>query len=211
MSRLELVTGGARSGKSAFAERRAIELAAARGPETVVTYVATALATDDEMAERIAHHRARRPAAWQTIEAPVDLAPVLAAARAMDGVVIVDCLAVWSANRLLALGDPEADGGPEPGAWWRDVAALEATLVEELAPLLDGSQARSADIVLVTNEVGLGLVPPTPIGRAYRDLLGRLNQRVARHADAVHLVVAGFTLDLAALGTRAPDGDDDAG
>jgi adenosylcobinamide kinase/adenosylcobinamide-phosphate guanylyltransferase len=210
MGRLELVTGGARSGKSAFAERRAADLAAARGPAAVVTYVATALACDSEMEARIAHHRARRPAAWRSVEAPLELAEALVGACVTSNVVLVDCLAVWTANRLLALGDPEAVGGPSSAAWWRDAAELEATLVAELETALDAVRTGTADMVIVTNEVGLGLVPPTPIGRAYRDLLGRLNQHLARRADAAHLVVAGFALDLTTLATPIPQGDDRA-
>lgn len=208
MGRVELVTGGARSGKSAFAEGRAVALAAARGPATVVTYVATALASDSEMEARIAHHRARRPAAWHSVEAPMRLAEAVADACKASDVVLVDCLAVWTANRLLALGDPEAPDGPSASAWWRDVADLEARLVTECDGALDAIRNGTEDVVLVTNEVGLGLVPPTPIGRAYRDLLGRLNQRLALRADAVHLVVAGFALDLATLATPIPQGDD---
>ena len=208
MARLELVTGGARSGKSAFAEGRARELAAGRGAAAVVTYVATALAYDAEMEERIAHHRARRPAAWRTVEAPMELGIAIADACTASDVVLVDCLAVWTANHLLALGDPGAADGPSPSAWWRDVAGLEASLATELAAAVDGIRAGIADVVIVTNEVGLGLVPPTPIGRAYRDLLGRLNQLLAGRADAAHLVVAGFALDLTTLATPIHPGED---
>jgi adenosylcobinamide kinase/adenosylcobinamide-phosphate guanylyltransferase len=215
MARLELVTGGARSGKSRLAEARAVALAAARGAAVVVTYVATAQVTDNEMADRIAHHRARRPPAWRTVEAPTALGLAVTRACAASDVVLVDCLAVWTANRLLALGDPDApDGpapdGPAPDAWWREVAALERTLTGELAAALEAARSAGTDLVVVTNEVGLGLVPPTAIGRAYRDLLGRLNQAIASEADAVHLAVAGLALDLATLGTPIPNGADDA-
>ena len=196
MSRLELVTGGARSGKSALAERRAAELAR---PGGLVAYIATAVVTDAEMAERIAGHRGRRPAGWRTLDAPTDLGGALAAAAAQAPVVLVDCLAVWSSNRLLALGDPDADADTRRSAWRRRVADLDAELGDELAAGLDAALAAGADIVLVTNEVGLGVVPPTPLGRAYRDLLGRLNQRAAARADAVHLVVAGIAVDLRQL------------
>lgn len=136
------------------------------------------------------------------------LAEAIVDACVSSDVVLVDCLAVWSANRLLALGDPEASDGPSPPVWWRDVTELEAILVAECNAALDAIGIGTADVVLVTNEVGLGLVPPTPIGRAYRDLLGRLNQHLARRADAVHLVVAGFALDLATLATPIPGGND---
>ena len=207
MGRLELVTGGARSGKSAFAEARAAALAS-RGAGTVVTYLATAVAVDAEMEDRIARHRGRRPAAWRSVEAPIDLGETLSEACAASGVVLVDCVAVWTANRLLVLGDPEAADGPPAARWWLEVEALEASLVAELEPALDAVRAGSADAIVVTNEVGLGLVPPTPIGRAYRDLLGRLNQLLARRADSVHLVVAGLVLDLTAIATPIHAGDD---
>lgn len=198
MTGLELVTGGARSGKSTFAERRAAELAAVPQGRPVA-YVATAVITDAEMAERIEHHRARRPAGWQTVEAPEDLAAALETAARSGGVVLVDCLAVWAANRLLALGDPKDDAGGAAGtrSAWRDrVAGLESDMARELDAGIDACSASGADIVLVTNEVGLGIVPATPLGRAYRDLLGRLNQHVAGRARAVHLVIAGIAVNL---------------
>jgi adenosylcobinamide kinase/adenosylcobinamide-phosphate guanylyltransferase len=207
MGRLELITGGARSGKSAFAEGRATALATARGAGAVVTYVATALPSDTEMEARIAHHRARRPASWLTVEAPLDFPGAVATACGTADVVLADCVAVWTANRLLALGDPEALDGPSPDAWWRDVATLEGSLTTDLATALGAIRAGAADVVLVTNEVGLGLVPANPIGRAYRDLLGRLNQQLASNATAVHLVVAGFALDLVAHATPIHPGD----
>ena len=199
MGRLELVTGGARSGKSSFAEGRALELAASQGAGAVV-YVATAVVTDDEMAARIARHRARRPATWRTVEAPEDLGvAIVAATAAGPSAVLVDCLSVWAANRLVALGEPGTPDGPAAPAWWRAVEALEETLVAELESALAAARPHAATLVLVTNEVGFGVVPPTPLGRAYRDLLGRLNQRVAARADAVHLVVAGIGVDLRRL------------
>lgn len=207
MGRLELVTGGARSGKSAFAEGRTTTLASGRGPGAIVTYVATAVPSDPEMEARIAHHRARRPASWLTVEAPEDLPAAVAAACAASDVVLADCVAVWTANRLLALGDPEAAGGPSAVSWWHDVTTLEETLARELGASVDAILANGADALLVTNEVGLGLVPANPIGRAYRDLLGRLNQLLASRATTVNLVVAGFALDLTALATPINPGD----
>lgn len=207
MGRVVLVTGGARSGKSAFAERWAADRAAERPGPGTVAYVATAVPTDDEMIDRIRRHRARRSQAWRTVEAPTDLVPAMRSACADAGVVLVDCLSVWAANRLIAL-DPEAPEGPEAAAWHHGVAELEVALVEELDAVVDVARAAGTDLVLVTNEVGFGLVPPTPLGRAYRDLLGRLNQHVAGRADAVHLVVAGIAVDLSRLGgTRTGDHD----
>lgn len=194
MGRIVLVTGGARSGKSVFAET----LAARHGER--VAYVATATAGDAEMADRIARHRARRPAAWSTLEAPLDILARLAALDAEVEVVLVDCLAVWAANRLLTLGEPAEDG------WWDRVGALERVLTEELGLVVTTARDASWELIVVTNEVGFGVVPPTELGRAYRDLLGRLNQVVAARANDVFLVVAGFAVEITRLATERPRG-----
>ncbi len=166
--RLTLVLGGARSGKSRHAE--SLVTASARPPWV---YVATAQALDAEMTERIAHHRARRGAGWQTVEAPHDLAGAIAAAPP-DSALLVDCLTLWLTNRMLAEADIAAD-----------TAALEAALARRHAPS-----------VLVSNEVGSGVVPDNALARRFADLQGRLNQRIAAHADRVVLVVAGLPLTL---------------
>lgn len=194
MGRVVLVTGGARSGKSAFAET----LAARRGERVV--YVATATAGDAEMADRIARHRARRPGSWRTVEAPLDIVAGLAAVDAGIEAVLVDCVAVWAANRLLALGEPAEDG------WWDRVGALERVLAEELDRAVTTGLVSPWELILVTNEVGFGVVPPTELGRAYRDLLGRLNQAVAARADNVYLVVAGLAVEIRRLATERPRG-----
>lgn len=162
---LTLVIGGARSGKSRYAE----ELIASAPPPW--TYVATAEAFDDEMTHRIATHRARRPDGWETIEAPRDLAAALTALP-RDATVLVDCLTLWLSNLLLAGADIEAES-----------ARLEAVLNE--------MQGR---VVLVANEVGFGIVPDNALARRFRDLQGALNQRIAARADRVVLLVAGLPL-----------------
>ena len=186
MGRIVLITGGARSGKSRFAEG----LAAAHGD--AVRYVATAQALDAEMGERIARHRARRPPAWTTLEAPSDLVATLDG-MSDAGAVLVDCLSLWASNRLLALGDDETSG------WWESVAALETALTAELRAAIARARRQRWDLLLVTNETGFGVVPATRLGRAFRDLLGRLNQAAAADADAVYLVVAGLALEMKAL------------
>lgn len=163
---ITLVLGGARSGKSAVAER----LAARAGP--AVTYLATATVTDADMAARVERHRARRPAAWPTVEAGADLPAHLGV---LDGPVLVDSLGTWVASH--AALDP-------------DVGAL----VEALR----ARTARSAPTVLVSDEVGLGVHPTTPVGRRFRDVLGDVNRAVADVADEVLLVVAGRVLRLEA-------------
>ena len=165
MSQLTLVLGGARSGKSQYAEN----LIMASLPPW--TFVATAEAGDAEMDERIALHRLRRGDDWHTIEAPHNL-PTALATVAADAPVLVDCLTLWLSNRMLADVNLEAE-----------IARLEA--------VLDG---RRGPIVLVSNEVGFGIVPDNELARRFRDLQGRLNQRLAAQADRVVLMVAGLPI-----------------
>jgi adenosylcobinamide kinase / adenosylcobinamide-phosphate guanylyltransferase len=162
---LTLLLGGARSGKSVLAVRTAEEWGGA------VLFVATGTAGDDEMAVRIERHRAERPTGWTTVEEPENLLSVLREAP-VDALVLVDCLSLWVANLL--------------EAGWED-DALEAEAAE--AAGLAGR--RKAPTVVVSNEVGLGIVPATPLGRRYRDLLGRVNAIFASHADDAILVIAG--------------------
>ena len=180
MGELILILGGARSGKSAHAE----QLARRRGGE--VLFVATATAGDDEMAWRIAAHRADRPAGWRTLEAPSGVAEVVAALNDPSGTIILDCVTLLVSNLLLA---HEAAGG----------TAIERAIDAEIDALLDRIGSNAATWIVVSNEVGMGLVPPYPLGRAYRDLLGRANARLAARADRAYLLVAGLPLDLKRL------------
>ncbi len=165
--RVTLVLGGTRSGKSTVAERLAAKLASSGGG--IVTYVATASVTDEEMARRVAAHQARRPTTWSTVElaSSAELPAVLAH---LDGSVLVDSLGTWVTSA------PDLDV---------DAAALVHAL-----------QARSGSTVLVSEEVGLAVHPATAVGRAFVDALGHLNQTVAAVAERVLLVVAGRTLEL---------------
>ncbi len=172
MGRIVLVTGGARSGKSGWAERRAGEMAGAE-----VTYVATAEALDAEMERRIARHRAERPVEWATVEAPRDAAAAVRAAR--TAVVLVDCLTVLASNALLAA---EAEGEE----------AAQAAVLAEAEALRDAALAREGTTIVVTNEVGMGVHPPTSLGRWYRDALGRANALLAAPAEEVVLMVSGI-------------------
>jgi adenosylcobinamide kinase / adenosylcobinamide-phosphate guanylyltransferase len=165
---LTLVLGGARSGKSRYAERL-VERAAAGG-----TYCATAEAGDAEMVERIAAHQTRRDAFWRTVEEPLALAAVVAAEAQAERPLLIDCLTLWLSNLMLA-GRPVED----------EAASLYAALKLAVGP-----------VVLVANEVGMGLVPATPLGRRFRDAAGRLNQDIAALADQVVFVAAGLPLVL---------------
>jgi len=160
-----LITGGARSGKSTYAEARTLSLP---GPPH---YIATAEAGDAEMAARIAAHRARRGGPWLDHETPLDLAGALAATDGA-GPRLVDCLTLWLSNLMFAERDLQAE-----------TQRLRATLTAQKSPVL-----------LVTNEVGMGIVPDNALARAFRDAAGRLNQSVAHLADEVQFVVSGYPL-----------------
>lgn len=164
-----LVLGGARSGKSAFAQKAAESAAVAARP----VLIATGQAFDDEMAERIARHQADRGESWTTIEAPLALPEAIAALPA-DAIAVVDCLTLWLSNLMLNGHDVEAAAGE----------------------LIKAVAARSGRLWLVSNEVGLGLVPETPLGRRFRDEAGRLHQRLAQTVDEVYFIAAGLPLRL---------------
>ncbi|WP_179401615.1 bifunctional adenosylcobinamide kinase/adenosylcobinamide-phosphate guanylyltransferase [Burkholderia guangdongensis] len=178
---LTFVLGGARSGKSAYAER----LAADSGRP--VTYIATAHAADAEFARRIAHHRARRPASWGDAHAPVELADTLARLDDPHVCLLVDCLTLWLANLLCP-----ADGAPLDDAQY-------AAHVDALDAALRGARAK---VIVVSNEIGLGVVPLGEQTRRYVDELGRLNQRVAALATRVTLLVAGLPVAIKAEPAR---------
>ncbi|HET7466882.1 MAG TPA: bifunctional adenosylcobinamide kinase/adenosylcobinamide-phosphate guanylyltransferase [Candidatus Dormibacteraeota bacterium] len=164
-----LLTGGARSGKSAMAQR----IALAAGP--AVTVVVTAEARDEEMSDRIRRHRAERPAQWSTLEAPIDVLGAIRSARA-DDFVILDCLTLWVSNLLEAARDAA------------DITATASRVARELA----GRRA-----VVVTNEVGLGVVPANDLARRYVEVLGAVNACFADSAERALLMVAGRAIELA--------------
>ena len=181
-----LVLGGARSGKSAVGER----LAAKSGAP--VLYVATAEERDDEMTARIERHRARRPAHWRTLDAPHDLPALLAETARPDECVLIDAIDVWLSNELLGL-----IAAVEDASIPRALAAqAEEQLLGDVADVANWATARSAPVILVSSEVGSGVVPPYPLGRLYRDVLGAANQALAASCDCVLLVVAGIAVDL---------------
>ncbi|MFC3861641.1 bifunctional adenosylcobinamide kinase/adenosylcobinamide-phosphate guanylyltransferase [Deinococcus antarcticus] len=163
------VTGGARSGKSTYAEGRA-----ARSGEPV-TYLATAVAFDAEMRDRIGRHRAERPAHWVTVEEPLNVPA--AVQHAETPVLLLDCLSVWVNN--LMFHD------------WKDAQILAAT-----DDLVSAARNHAGTVILVTNEVGLGIVPDNALSRRYRDVLGWVNQRCAQASHEAYLLVSGLPLTL---------------
>lgn len=175
-----LILGGARSGKSRHAER------CAQASGLAVTVIVTAEALDAEMAVRIRRHQHDRPADWRTVEAPLALADALRRHAAADRCVIVDCLTLWLGNLL---------DGSEALPLPLDAARLPR-LQTERGALLETLPQLPGVILLVANEVGLGLVPDTPLGRLFRDEAGRLNQALATLCDRVSLVAAGLPLRL---------------
>ncbi|HEX6551914.1 MAG TPA: bifunctional adenosylcobinamide kinase/adenosylcobinamide-phosphate guanylyltransferase [Ktedonobacteraceae bacterium] len=197
--RLILILGGARSGKSAFAERLAAS------SERSVTFIATATAGDDEMRERIARHRASRPKGWYTLEEPLDLASAVRRASELADVLLLDCVTLWLGNVLLQeSGQHEKDDEEDvefhtTGRLFNERALKECeallTVVKSLSP--------GKTLIVVTNEVGLGIVPAYPLGRLYRDTLGYINQRLAQAADRVYLMMAGMAVDIKRLHEEA--------
>jgi len=198
-SQLIVILGGARSGKSVFAER----LAASSGRS--VAFIATATASDDEMRERIARHRASRPKGWHTLEEPLDLARAVRQAAELADVVLLDCVTLWLGNVLLQeSGQYEKDDEGEV-EFHTTSRLFDERALKEIEALLAvvKSLAPNKTLIVVTNEVGLGVVPAYPLGRLYRDTLGYVNQRLAQAADHVYLMVAGIAVDIKRLHEEA--------
>jgi adenosylcobinamide kinase/adenosylcobinamide-phosphate guanylyltransferase len=190
MGRLVLLLGGARSGKSAYAEQRGRELGGDR-----VLYVATSEPLDEEMRRRIAQHQARRPPEWRTLEAPRSVGEAIRAAAGDAQVILVDCLTVLVSNLLVQATGPYDDPFDDPRSDPRDEAVEEA-IMREVVDIAACAEELDAEIIVVSNEVGMGLVPPYELSRAYRDVLGRANQVMARLADEVYLLVAGIPVQV---------------
>ncbi len=195
--RFYFITGGARSGKSSYAEQLAVAL------ERPVTYVATAEAGDPEMVERIARHRQRRPASWSTAEEPLAVASLLEKIGQQDQTVLIDCLTLLVTN-LIYRDWPASAAGNNPGEG-AEVLPPSVTdrigeaVISEMRRLAEAASISHAQVILVSNEVGLGLVPASPEGRLFRDLAGWANQIMAARADRALLIVSGMALDLKAL------------
>lgn len=179
MARLVLILGGARSGKSRFAQ----DLAHRLGGDEVL-FVATAEARDAEMRQRIERHQQSRPSSWRLLEAPTQVGRALDESKDRSKVVLIDCLTLLVSNVLLACGE----------------TAAEEAVQEETRALLAAIRRRSGTVILVSGEAGQGVVPPTPLGRVFRDLLGWANQDVAAQAAGVYLLVAGVAVEVKSRG-----------
>ncbi len=184
--RVVLVLGGERSGKSDFAQRLAPQLG------EPVLFVATAEPRDREMAARIERHRASRPSHWRTLEATRDVGRAIVREPSDARTVLVDCLTLLVSNCMEAAACEDEPAAEAAGTVWPLVQA-------EAMDLVGATAQRACHLIVVSNEVGMGLVPPYPSGRLYRDLLGRANQFVAGLAHAVYLMVAGIPVDVKAL------------
>ncbi|HAU32420.1 MAG: Adenosylcobinamide kinase [Desulfotomaculum sp. 46_296] len=172
--KLVLVTGAAKSGKSHFAEKMAAELPGK------VTYIATCVPGDDEMRDRVARHQVRRPAAWQTIEEPINPAQVIKEFDETGHVFLLDCLTLLVSNLIF-----QYDEVPD-----------EEKILENISELAMMSYKAQSHIIIVTNEVGWGIVPGDPLSRLYRDIIGRANQTIASYADQVFVTIAGIPVEL---------------
>jgi len=175
VGRLTLIIGGARSGKSRYARDLALALSEGQGGR--VAFIATARAGDREMQERIEEHRKARPAKWQTFEEPMEVSPLLSRIGDDWSVILIECLTLFISNLLLG-------------------KVGEEDVLEEVRKLIAVAKKVSAQVIIVSNEVGMGVVPPTRLGRAFRDLAGRANQLVAQEADEVLALWAGIPLPL---------------
>ncbi len=193
-----LILGGARSGKSTFAERLAMS------SKRQVAFIATATGSDDEMRERIARHRTARPPEWQTLEETLDLAGAISRASQQADVLLLDCLTLWLSNVLFQ--DIAVYDEGELATVSRSAHMLVSErAMKGLNDCMHAIQSLGAEktVIMVSNEVGMGIVPAYPLGRLYRDTLGYMNQRVAQTADRVYLLVAGIAVDIKRLQEEA--------
>lgn len=177
MPKTTLITGGARSGKSHFAQELGLK------SDEPVLFVATATPIDEEMRQRIEEHQKARPASWGTLEVTTHIGSRVLEKANEAQTIIIDCIALLVSNILMQYSDQQIQ---------HDAALIEKEVVDEINELLDCIRQVKAGFIIVTNEVGLCLVPANRLGRLYRDLLGRANQMLARHADEVYLTVAGI-------------------
>jgi adenosylcobinamide kinase/adenosylcobinamide-phosphate guanylyltransferase len=178
MGEIILILGRARSGKSSFAQ----ELAQQIGGDSVL-YVATAQAGDEEMRQRIERHQQSRPAGWRTLEAQRNVGQAILQSHADVTAVLIDCITLLTSNRLVEFRDAFAE-------------EADAAVTAEIEKLVQCAQTIPGTLIIVSNEVGMGVVPAYPMGRAYRDLLGKANQVLAKHAEKVYVLIAGLPMQI---------------
>ena len=194
MSQFTLITGGARSGKSRFAEFLAAQ---AKRP---VIYIATAQIGDEEMALRVKKHQQQRPSTWQLIEEPRNIRDTLLQLKDEDVIILLDCVTLWLTNLLLAgQSQPATPSCPDGDLFNNELEPQILDIVRDVAQL---AREIKPQVIFVTNEVGQGIVPEYPLARAYRDLAGRSNQILAHSANQVYMVVAGFPMEIKQTGEK---------
>jgi len=176
MSRTIFITGGARSGKSVFAEKMALEF------DSPLCYLATAQALDNEMEERVNRHRERRGEQWCMLEEPLNLSRALLECDGRYQVILLDCITLWLSNLLFAYENQEVN--------------IEERILADVRQLADILRKMTTPVILVSNEVGMGIVPENALARLYRDIAGKANQLLAAAADEVHVVISGIPLRL---------------
>ena len=185
MAKLILALGGAKSGKSAFAENLARNKKSGSGYARVA-YLATAEIRDNEMAERVLRHKERRPKEWQTIEAHFELEDAIVNLDKNIEFLIIDCITIYITN-LLLIDNPEIDD-----KYFTNIAEKKNKIFKEIEMLCDKCKLISADVVMVSNEVGFSVVPENKLARVFTDIAGTVNQIIAQNADEVYLIVAGI-------------------
>jgi adenosylcobinamide kinase / adenosylcobinamide-phosphate guanylyltransferase len=184
MGRITFITGGARSGKSTFAEKLL------KNQDSVV-YVATCEASDDEMKDRIAKHKSMRNRVWLTVEAYKDLDIVLKKFIKDKKYILIDCVTIMVSNLMILGNNIDWDT-----ANIETVNNIEKNIHVEINKLLDIARGFSGETIIVSNELGMGVVPPAPLGRYYRDIAGRVNQIIANAADTVYFIVSGIPIKI---------------
>ncbi len=187
MGYLTFILGGARSGKSRYAQGLAEKIEEERGGEVV--YLATGSAGDEEMRERIAKHRKSRPANWKTVEAECEISTAIAEECRESSVIIIDCITLLITNILLAKGEDVEERALREE---RESLEVEELVLTEVEHIIEKSRKTEADVIIVSNEVGTGIVPEYKLGRIFRDIAGRVHQLLAAEADEVYFMSAGL-------------------
>ena len=185
MGSIVLITGGARSGKSTYAEKLAL---ATKGK---VLYIATSIPFDDEMKDRVKKHKERRPTTWDTFEGYKDLKQVFNNPKIQFDTILLDCITIMVTNLMFDYAGDNFDA-----LTCDDIDIMEKGILEEVSDFLDESQKSSKEIILVTNELGAGIVPENKMARVFRDIAGRVNQYIASRATQVNMVVCGIQINI---------------